>query len=57
MDKLSYKTLNEGFLDFEQSHNFIEYLGNEITITSNEFKDSVKIILYNLKKLGIKRGD
>lgn len=36
MDKLSYKTLNEGFLDFEQSHNFIEYLGNEITITSNK---------------------
>ncbi|AYZ74225.1 AMP-dependent synthetase [Fusobacterium necrophorum] len=57
MDKLSYKTLNEGFLDFNQSHIFIEYLGNEITITSNEFKDSVKIILYNLKKLGIKRGD
>lgn len=57
MNKLNYKTLNEVFLDFKQTHIFIEYLGNEITITSNEFKNSVKIILYNLKKLGIKRGD
>lgn len=57
MEKLDYKTLNEGFLSFKQPHIFIEHLGNEITVTSNEFKDSVKIILYNLKKLGIKRGD
>lgn len=59
MDRINYKTLNEGFeeLDDKDIYTFIEGADNEIRITGYEFKEKVKKTLFYLQENGILSGD
>lgn len=57
MKEIKFKTLFDVYKYVETSHIFIESTMNEREISADEFKNAVETNLYNLQKIGMKKGN